>query len=379
MLAAAAEYFQHDASDVELAERGTLVPSDHVDDLATQGGLVEVIASLAERNRDAGRVVAPPLADRQHHLEQLFLRDGREAAHHAEVHQRQAVVGRQQHVAGMRVGVEDAVYKNLLEVGAEQLFGQGGPVNFGALDGAHRRDLRTFDVVHRQHTCRREVVDGERNDNELEVLQLAGERDEVPRLFAVIQLGHQRPAELLEHADRVHVPGGAAEPIEQRRDFVEGVEIFQDTVLDTGPLHLDRDPASAAEHGAVHLPERGRGDRRRIEFHEGLRHANAEFLLDNPFDIRIWKRSEVILQPRQRVEVGLRQQVRARREQLSELDERRTERLQIAGEGLGSRDGRMAVAFDRFEAGMRDEVGAAVLGNEDREILVSAESLGNGH
>jgi hypothetical protein len=39
----------------------------------------------------------------------------------------------------------------------------------------------------------------------------------------------------------------------------------------------------------------------------------------------------------------------------------------------------MAVAFDRFEAGMRDEVRAAVLGNENREILVSAESLGNGH
>jgi hypothetical protein len=39
----------------------------------------------------------------------------------------------------------------------------------------------------------------------------------------------------------------------------------------------------------------------------------------------------------------------------------------------------MAVAFDRFEAGMGDEVGAAVLGDEDREILVSAESLGDRH
>ena len=150
--------------------------------------------------------------------------------------------------------------------------------------------------------------------------------------------------------------------------------------MDAGALHFDRDVAPAAQHRAMHLAERGRGDRRRVEFDERLRHANAQLLLDDPLDVRVRERLEVVLQARERVEVGLRQQVGARREQLPELDERRPERLEVAGERLGARarsDDRRP--FDRLEAGVRDEIGAAVLGDEHREILVSAESLGEGH
>ncbi len=82
------------------------------------------------------------------------------------------MVRRQQNIAWMGIGMEDAVNEDLLEVGAEQVVGERSTVDLGPFDPADRGDLRALDVVHRQHARRREVVDRQRDDDALEVAQL---------------------------------------------------------------------------------------------------------------------------------------------------------------------------------------------------------------
>ena len=244
-------------------------------------------------------------------------------------------------------------------------------VDLGPLDAADRGDLGAADVVHREHARGRVVVHGQGNDDVLEVAELMGDGDEVARLFAVIELGEQRSLELLEDARDVDVLRGA-DVVEDDRNVLERGEIPVNLLADARALHLDGDLAAAAQDGAMHLAERGGGNRQAIELEEGVRHADAQLLANGPLDVFVRERLDVVLQPRERVQVRRRKQVGARGEDLSELDERRAERFEVLDERRGGgwigRAGLLAVQR------VRDEVSAPVLGDEPREILVSPEA-----
>ena len=68
---------------------------------------------------------------------------------------------------------------------------------------------------------------------------------------------------------------------------------------------------------------------------ECLRQSRAELLFDDSSDVGERERLDAVLQPRQRFEVGRRQQIRPRRQHLAELDERRPEFLEVVGQCLG--------------------------------------------
>ncbi|MNC92138.1 hypothetical protein D3C83_85110 [compost metagenome] len=60
------------------------------------------------------------------------------------------MVRREEHVAGMRIRVEDTVDQDLVQVGAKQLFAQLDAVDLRPFERRHCRDLRPVDVVHRE-------------------------------------------------------------------------------------------------------------------------------------------------------------------------------------------------------------------------------------
>ena len=66
---------------------------------------------------------------------------GRGAADHAEVEEGEVVVLRDEDVAGVRIGVEEAGHEDLVQVRLEELVGQRGPVHLEARERAQRRDL----------------------------------------------------------------------------------------------------------------------------------------------------------------------------------------------------------------------------------------------
>src|SRR5437762_1695817 len=65
-------------------------------------------------------LVAAPLADGEEQLQQDVLKARRDARHHAEVDEREPAVRRDEQVAGVRVGVEEAVDEDLMEIGREE-------------------------------------------------------------------------------------------------------------------------------------------------------------------------------------------------------------------------------------------------------------------
>jgi hypothetical protein len=161
------------------------------------------------------------------------------------------------------------------------------------------------------------------------------ERHHVARFFPVIELRKERAAELVEHPGRIKGAGGGTEPIHQRGHFVERIEVLQDPVAHIRPLHLDGDLSSSPEHAAVHLAQRRGGNRFRLEGLERLGETDAKLLLHDPLDVGIRKRSDIVLQSRECLEVRGRQQIRACREELSQLDEGRSELFEVVREGPG--------------------------------------------
>ena len=88
----------------------------------------------------------PPVTERQQQRDEAVLHLRGDARGHAEVDQREPAVVGEQHVAGVRVGVDEAVDQDLVEVGAEQRAGERRPVHLhqaqrtgGADAGARRR------------------------------------------------------------------------------------------------------------------------------------------------------------------------------------------------------------------------------------------------
>ena len=67
---------------------------------------------------------------------------------------------------------------------------------------------------------------------------------------------------------------------------------------------------------------------------ERLRQARAELFFDDPLHVSERERLDAVLKPRQRFEVCRRQQIRPRRQDLAELDERRPELLEVVGQCL---------------------------------------------
>jgi len=74
-----------------------------------------------------------------------------------------------------------------------------------------------------------------------------------------------------------------------------------------------------------------------LEAPERVRDPDAELARHDAFDVLERERDDVVLKTAQRFEVGRRQQVRARRQQLTELHVRRSELLEIRREGRRTR------------------------------------------
>ena len=64
---------------------------------------------------------------------------------------REPAVGGQQHVAGVGVGVDEAVDEDLVEVGIEELGGQGAALDVVLRERAERAHVAALDQVHGQH------------------------------------------------------------------------------------------------------------------------------------------------------------------------------------------------------------------------------------
>src|SRR5207237_4804715 len=130
----------------------------------------------------------------------------------------------------------------------------------------------------------------------------------------------------------------------------------------------------------MHLCERSRGERLRIELRERLRYPNAEFRRDDCVNLFIGKRFDFVLQARQRIEIRLGQKIAARRKKLAQLNECRSQVFEIGSEffwwGLLADDCE-ALPSDRRRAQpcFLNQIGSAIFDQQSDDVLVSLELL----
>ena len=145
------------------------------------------------------------------------------------------------------------------------------------------------------------------------------------RLDPVVELAADRAGELVDHRDGVDEVEPVDTALDEAGDLVEQRQVALDLASRARALHLDGDEAAAGELGEVHLADRRRRDRHRVERREELVDRRPQVLLDHPFDVGVRERPHVVLELAQlRDDLG-RDDVGPRREELAELHERRPE------------------------------------------------------
>jgi hypothetical protein len=196
--------------------------------------------------------------------------------------------------------------------------------------------------------------------------------------WAEVELAHQRLAELVEHEIDAVARAEVSAIAQECGDIVQRLEVGKDALAQAGTLHLEHDLAPVLEAGAVHLRHRGGGERLTVHA-QRARGDQAELLGEHGFDLAERQRLAAVLQPGERLGVGRRHDVRARGEQLAQLDERRAEALDVRGEavsrGLGLRVALRLLRQQLHQSGPRDQVAAAVLEQQQRQFLVMPQML----
>ena len=145
------------------------------------------------------------------------------------------------------------------------------------------------------------------------------------RLLQEVELAPQRVGEVLHERRDVD---GAAQRLALERllgEELEQTEVAGDLLSRARPLHLDDDVLAVLERRAVHLADRPGRERRRLDRLEDVLPRHLQLLFHHVDDLGLGQRRDVVLQLRELVDDVGRDEVRPRREDLTELRERRAE------------------------------------------------------
>ncbi len=192
-------------------------------------------------------------------------------ADRAEVDQADDFAGQDEHVAGVGVGVEEAVVQHFLDDEARGVHGDAVAVEAGGVEGGQIVDLDAAQpLLHHQAARRKFPVDA-RHVDVLFVREVLAEAVGVAPLAAIVQLFAQGVGELLGHFHRVERHEAGQPLAHQVGDVAEDVEVGVDQALDARPLDFDHHVRAVGQQRRVDLGQRGRGDGRGVEGGEDLR------------------------------------------------------------------------------------------------------------
>jgi len=209
-----------------LAERGLLaaahMPTHAAGEVPPEGLLVDfALERSAHPAQRIGHALHAALVGDDHELAQAQPLLQVELAHHPEIDEGQhAGVQVDEQVAGVRVGVEEAVHRELLDERAERVAGDQVAVEARRFDGP---DVTRLDALHEllgDDLGRREVVVDDGHVHAGQALHVLGEADGVVGLAAVVQLLEDAGRELLE----VDLGGGGRR---ERLGLERGVQLFR--------------------------------------------------------------------------------------------------------------------------------------------------------
>ncbi len=278
-----------------------------------------VFGNVAGVEMGLGDPVIVPLQKAPEDLGQVLAGHRVEPADDAEVHGGDLGRGGDEEVALVQIGVEDAMVHGLGQEGADQVVGQGRPVQAGQGQGRRIRERHPRRPFQHQgapthgvpdHLGRAHIGVG---GHDLGHLAGAG------GLQAQIQLQAQGPGDGLGHGRRLQAPGGGDIALDQPGGEAQDLYVLGDPPLDPWPQHLHRDLAAIDEGRGMGLGQGGRADRL-AEIGEDLIEGLVEGGGDDGAGLVGGEGRQLILQPRQIVRERPAEHVRPGGEHLTELD-----------------------------------------------------------
>ena len=224
--------------------------------------------------------------------------------------------------------MEEAVLEDHLGGHAGRQFGEGATVDAGLVECFGVIDLDAADALEGQHARRGRLPDDPRDVHLVVLREVRREALRVASLAQVVQLGPQRLGELVGQPDDVVVAGRLPVPAGMHSHVSQYLQVLCDLLHDAGPAHLDDHLGAVEQRGSVRLTDRRCGQRDDLEARERGLGVVTELVGDELADRVAGHGRRGVLQLGQLDLVLGTEQVRARREDLPELDERRAELLE---------------------------------------------------
>ena len=337
------------AGDRQVAHRDTRIAVDQVREIPSELGAVECLEGPADRQDGRGKPLGVFAGDRVEQANERVAEVAVDPADAAEVEQADHAARQDEDVGRVRVGVEQAVAKHLLQDRLGAALCDRRDIERPGV-GQHVLQPRPLHVLHRQHAGRRlrpvhpretyRGVAGEVLREPVDGAPLAGKVLLAPNRAG--EFGH-------EHGRLVNVRVGQV-PLRQPGEQAEYAEVVLDEHLDAGAPNLDRDFAAVEQGGAVHLGD-GRGsDRFRIEPREHLGDGAPQLGFDGGLGHPVRERRHGVLQAGEFGDEVRGKQVGSIAEGLAELDEGGSQLLEGLAEPLRLGAGRGGAAAPRAQA-----------------------------
>ncbi len=266
-------------------------------------------------------------------------------AHDAEIDRDQPAGIVEKQIAGMHVGMEEAVAQRVAQETLDHLAAEVGQVDLRLRQARMVVQRDAVDPLHRQHVVGGAVpIDGRHAEIRIVtgVLRHLGQRG---RLQPQVHLHRDRARHRIDDLDQPQPPRFGRMALGIVRDKEEIGEIAAEARGDIGPEHLDGDRLAHAvmfDLAAMHLCDRGGGDRR-PEADKRLCHRAFQRLRDHGLGLGLRKRRQPVLQAFQIARHRDADDVGPGRQKLSELEIGRSEpgqraRQPRAGFGAGPLD-----------------------------------------
>ena len=260
----------------------------------------------------------------------------------------------------MRIGVEEPLVEHLPVVRLEQL--PRGLLAFPSFRGGAKRT--TVDESENEQPLRRVRVEHIRHGETRVRLEDRAHPLDVRRLGQEVELALQRRGKVLGDGFEIDDLLQTGASARFAREHLEQPEVAFDIFARARPLDLHDDVRSVLQRRGVHLRDRPGRQGLWIDAREDVFPRHAQLLLHDLDDAALRKRRHVVLQRRQLFDERRREQIGPRRQDLTELAERRTELLERAPEAarpralvLSFRSEQLAEPVSRHDA--RDPRGSA--------------------
>ena len=274
---------------------------------------------------------------------------GPQPSHDAEVDRDQTAVVVDEQIAGMHVGVEEAIAQRVPQEALEHSVAERRQIEAAGLERGAVIEWRAVDPFQRQYLTRG-AVPVHRRHAEVQVragiLRHLGERG---RFQPEIHFHRHRAGERRHRFDRPQSLRFDRQAFRLARGVEEGIEIEFEAALDVGPQDFHRHrlvDAFLRDLRPMYLRDRGGGDGG-PEAGINVRHRLAESGGDHGFRLTLRKRRHLVLQAFEIARDGSADHVGPGGEKLAELDVSRSE--------LGERGGEPARAV--FCRGAFDQAG----------------------